>query len=101
MLLRAATTFLMVFGLILSFGFAWMLQTKPHTTDKLVLEHYSLVLGGYLILTMLCFIGAAICAIFMVRQVKQEFLAQTRQNLDELVESALRTHQKSQPGNNE
>jgi len=98
-MLRAATTFLMVFGLILSGGFFWVLQARPHTQDKLQLERYSVVLGGYLILTIICFLGAALCAILLVRKVREEYRAETRNNLEMLVETTLHSHQKKPTSN--
>ena len=93
MLLRILTTFFLVFGLILTLCFPWLVKARPHE-GKVALQHYSILFGSYLMVTMLCFVGAAICAILMVRQVREAYRLQSRQNLEELVESALRQHQK-------
>ena len=95
MLLRILTTFFLVFGLILAMAFPWVFKARPHTGGRIAMEHYLVFSGTYLILTVLSFVAAAICAIVMVRQVRIAYRAQTRQNLEELVESSLRQHQKS------
>ena len=94
MLLRILTTFFILFGMILTFGFPWLLRTRPHNANRVALEHYSVLFGSYLIITMLCFVAAAVCAVLMVRQVRDSYRQQSRQNLEELVESALRQHKK-------
>ena len=91
----------MVFGLILTGGFFWILNARPHHPDRLALERYSVLLGGYVILTVICFGGAAMCAMLMVRQARQNYRAAMRQNLEDLVESSLRQHQKPTSGINE
>ncbi len=94
MLLRGLTTFFLVFGIILTFGFPWVVKARPQTGGKVALEHFTVLFGSYLITVILCFVIAAFCAVLMVRQVRDNYRMQSRQNLDELVESALRQHQK-------
>jgi uncharacterized membrane-anchored protein len=93
MLLRILTSFFLIFGIILTLGFPWLAKARPHS-GKVALEHYTLLFGTYLTISMICFVAAAICAVLMVRQVRESFREQTRKNLDELVESSLRQHQK-------
>ena len=98
MLLRALTTFFILFGLILTFAFPWVIKARPQTGGRVALERYTVFFGTYLIITVLIFVAAAVCALLMVRQVRKNFQAQSRQNLEELVESALRQHQKDRLG---
>ena len=94
-MLRLLTTFFLLFGIILMMGFPWVLRARPpHDASKLELQHYSILFGTYLTIDMLAFIGSAICAILMVRQVRRAYSSKTRENLEELVESALRQHQR-------
>jgi hypothetical protein len=99
MLLRILTTFFLLFGIILTLGFPWVLRARPHGGPRIALEHYTILFGSYLMVIVLSFVAAAVCAILMVRQVRESFRAQSRQNLEELVESSLRQHKK--PGAND
>lgn len=92
MLLRAATTFFMVLGLFLAFAFPWLVGAKPHTHAELA--HYSVRFGVYVMSLLGCFIAACICALILVRKVRESYREETRQNLEFLLESTLRTHQK-------
>jgi len=99
MLLRTLTTFFLLFGLILTFAFPWVAKARPTHGDRIALEHYTVLFGSYLMLVIFCFIAAAFCAVLMVRQVRESYREQAKQNLQELVESSLRQHQK--PGAND
>lgn len=94
MLLRGLTTFFLLFGIILTFGFPWVVKARPHSGGKVALEHFTVLFGTYLMTIIFCFVAAAFCAVLMVRQVRENYRVQTRENLEELVESALRQHQK-------
>ena len=94
MLLRTLTTFFLLFGLILTFAFPWVVKARPHDGNRVALEHFTVLFGSYLMLVILSFIAAAFCAVLMVRQVRENYRAESRQNLQELVESSLRQHQK-------
>ena len=59
MLLRVLTSFFIVFGLILTFGFPWVIKARPHTGGRVALEHYTVFFGIYLMVTVLAFVGAA------------------------------------------
>jgi hypothetical protein len=97
MLLRILTTFFLVFGIILTLSFPWVISIKPpQGAPKVDLQRYSILFGTYLTVDMLAFVGAAICAILLVRQVRNAYRTESRQNLEELVESALRQHKKSE-----
>ncbi|MEA2551892.1 MAG: hypothetical protein QOJ65_68 [Fimbriimonadaceae bacterium] len=91
MLLRAATTFLMLFGLVLSLGYPWIIGPKPalHAQQG----PFAIRLGVYMILIICSFLGAAVCAILMMRRAREAYREETRQNLEDLIETTLRTHQ--------
>src|SRR4029079_6312653 len=95
MLLRILTSFFLIFGIVLTLGFPWVIRARPVQPTHADLQQDSVLFGTYLIVTMLSFVGAAICAILMVRKVRESFREASRQNLEDLVESALRQHQKS------
>lgn len=97
-MLRFLTPFFLILGIALSLGFPWVVKARPHGGGRIALEHYSLAFGSYLLVTMFSFIAAAVCAIFMVRKVRESYRDQSRQNLQDLVESALRQHQKPGAG---
>ena len=96
MLLKRATSFFVVFGLILLLGFPWIVGVKPPGRGT-ALEQYSVRFGVFVIITTLLFVGAAFCALLLIRKTREEYRAASRQNLDDLVESALRTHQNRPP----
>jgi len=54
--------------------------------------------GSYLLVATLSFVGAAICAVLMLRNVRESYRLQARKNLEELVESSLRQHEKRGKG---
>lgn len=91
MRLKALTTFFLVFGIFLAMGFPWLVGAKPH--DKVALEHYLVRFGIYLIVALLCFVSAAICALLLIRRTREQYRAESRQNLEDLIESALKSHE--------
>ena len=96
MLLRATTTFFLLLGLFLAFAFPWILGAKPHGHAELA--HYSVKFGIYLIVLLGSFVAACVCALLLVRRVRNSYREQSRQNLEFLIESTLRTHHKEPPG---
>ena len=114
MLLKALTTFFIVLGVILAFGFPWIVGPAPklvHRTAamsgtpltpqekaQLVIEKkYTVRFGIYATTLFSCFIAASICALILARQVRLAYREEARQNLEFLIESTLRTHQKQPP----
>lgn len=114
MLLKGLTTFFIVFGVILAFGFPWIVGPTPkliHRTPAMVRgettpeqravlleeKRYSVRFGVYLISLLSCFIAASICALILARSVRLAYREEARQNLEFLIESTLRTHQKQPP----
>jgi hypothetical protein len=93
-MLKGVTTFLVFLGICLFGGFFWVLADHPKQGDRLAMEKYSVLLGAYLIVTVLCFASAAFCAILLVRRVREEYQAQSRENLEMLVETAMYSHKK-------
>ena len=92
MLLRGVTTFFLVLGLFLAFAFPWVVGPKPHSHAEL--GPYSVKFGIYVLALLACFIAACICALLLVRRAREAYREESRRNLEFLIESSLRTHQK-------
>ena len=92
MLLRGVTTFFLVLGLFLAFAFPWFVGPKPQS--HAALGPYSVKFGIYVLALLACFIAACICALLLVRKAREAYREESRHNLEFLIESSLRTHQK-------
>lgn len=85
--------------MLLSLSFPWFVGARPHT--RVALEHYTVRFGFYLIFVLLCFAGAALCAVLWIRQARKQYQEESRQNLEDLIEGTLRTHRARQTDANE
>src|SRR5258708_4047457 len=118
MLLKTLTTLFIVVGVILAFSFPWVVGPTPkliHRTPAMargestpgqrsqLLEEkkFSLRFGIYLTSLLTCFLAASICAVILARKVRLAYQEEARQNLEFLIESTLRTHQKQPPPTHE
>lgn len=94
MLLKAATTCLLVIGLVCLLLGPVLLGRRP--TERRALAIYSVRFSAYLTLTTTCFLGAAIGSVMLVRRARERYRAEVRENLDDLIEGALNAH-RTQP----
>ena len=114
MLLKTLTTLFIVIGVLLALSFPWVVGPTPpllhrksamattiltpaQRSQLLVEKKYSLRLGLYLTSLLVCFVAASICAVILARKVRLAYQEEARQNLEFLIESSLRTHQKQPP----
>jgi hypothetical protein len=95
MWLKTLATFFLVFGIFLALGFPWIVGVRP--LEKVALEQYVVRFGAYLIVTMVCFVAAAACAVVWMRKERERFQAESRQNLEDLIEASLKSHVASDP----
>lgn len=92
MFLKVLTTGLVLLGVGLMIAFPFLLGARPGPQEKLELARYGSRLLTYFLLTCSVWIGAAACAIVMVRRTKREFMTTQRENLRELVEGSTSDH---------
>jgi hypothetical protein len=114
MLLKTLTTLFIVVGVLLAFSFPWIVGPTPkliHRTPAMARgeltpeqlsglraeKEYSVRFGIYVMSLLTCFIAASICALILARKVRLAYQEEARQNLEFLIESTLRTHQKQPP----
>ena len=93
MLLKAVSAGLLFLGIVLAFAFPFLVHARPAHSPQ-----FALGVGVYLIVMFGCFVGASVCALFIVRQVRESFRDQTRANMEFLLESTLRQHQARRDG---
>lgn len=89
MLLKGLSAGLLFLGIVLAFAFPFVIHARPHHSAQ-----YALGIGIYLIVMFACFVAASVCALYMVKQVRESFKDQTRANMEFLLESTLRQHGK-------
>lgn len=90
MWLKATTNALLVAGLVAALSFPWTVGARP--AGRAEVREYLIRFGFWLLIVLGAFLGAAVCAILMIRKAREEYRAESRQNFDDLIESTLRTH---------
>ena len=94
MFLKVLTTTFVVFGLALLFAMPTLLGERPPNTDQIELARYGTRMLAYFGVTSLTWIGAATCAVILMRRMRRQFIDEQRKNLTEMIEGALRDHER-------
>jgi len=94
MRLKVWTTGTLVFGIALLAVWPWLLGSRPPAgTPNVELARYGLRVLIYFGVTCLAFLTAAVLAWRLARVTREQYQAQLRANLDDLVEGTLRDHE--------
>mgnify|MGYP001613874912 CR=1 FL=1 len=96
MFLKVVTTALVVFGLALVFAVPVILGQRPPTDDQTALAQYGVRVLTYFAVTCFVWIGAATCAVVLLRRARTEFLDDQGHNINELIEGTLQDHERKQ-----
>jgi hypothetical protein len=62
--------------------------------DQIELARYGIRMLAYFGVTSLTWIGAATCAVILMRRMRRQFIEEQRKNLTEMIEGALRDHER-------
>jgi len=96
--LRVATTAVLIFGVILLFGFPVVLiRRPPATAPKADLANYTILIAVYFVLLIIVFFAIMILAWKLWRLQTEELAEKQMENLKELIEGTLVDHDKK-PG---
>lgn len=96
MRLKIATTASFITGLIMLTLWPVVVGTKPEGRG-VELRHYALRYGYYLLALLFVFILTCVLALFLLRKQREEFRAEAKENLRELIEGTLKDHERKQP----
>lgn len=96
MFLKVLTTALVVCGLAMVFAVPYVLGSKPPTDDQHALAQYGVRVLTYFGITCFVWIGAAACAVALMRRVRTEYLEDKGHNIKDLIEGTLRDHERKE-----
>lgn len=96
MRVKAITTALLVTGLLMlvlwpKFVGPTPATDAPRAAKRQYLRYAAFYVSGILV----CIFGAAVGAVFVARQMRNEYREQAKENLNELLEGTLKDHGKS------
>jgi len=95
MRLKVLTTALVVFGIVLMVGWPWLVGPKPPAeAGTQALATYGQRLMIYFLVTVSTWITVAVLALIIARRARDEFLAEEKENLRQLIEGTLRDHER-------
>lgn len=89
--LKVLTTTFFVFGVGLLLAWPWLLGAKP-TTGRKELAEWGIKALLYFLFTTLAFLASAFGAWMIMRRQRQEFIAEAKENMQNLVEGTLKDH---------
>lgn len=91
MRLKTVTSALMGTGFCLLVGWPWIVGARPQ--GRAELREYVIRAGVYFASLLVIFFATVVCAWLVVRQQREEFRRQSRENLRELIEGTLKDHE--------
>lgn len=92
MRLKLVTTVLIVVGIGMMLAMPFALRApSPEATNRQRAE-YGVRMLAFFGVTCTVWLAAAGCAVVLARKTRQEYLEETRRNLEALVETSLRDH---------
>ncbi|MBS1706682.1 MAG: hypothetical protein JST40_12480 [Armatimonadetes bacterium] len=95
MRLKIVTTILLILGVALLVAWPFVVGAPPPAgTDRHIVARYGMKLLLYFAATAFTFLGTAVCAIFVARNTKVEYLESQQGILKELIEGTLRDHER-------
>ena len=92
MLLKVITTALVLTGIAMLIGFPFLTGNRPTEGSDAELARYGARLLAYFGVTCIAWLGAAVCAIILVRRTRKEFAESQKEIMRGLVEGTLRDH---------
>lgn len=94
MRLKVVTTVFVIVGLLLLVGWPFFLGERPgEEATQLARAQFATRLLIYFAITCFVWLGAAFCAVLLMRQTRKEFLEEERDNVKELIEGMRKDHQ--------
>ena len=91
MRLKTLTSVLMATGFLLLVGWPWIVGARPQ--GRAELRDYVIRAGVYFAVLLVISFSTVVCAWLVVRQQREEFRRQSRENLRELIEGTLKDHE--------
>lgn len=93
--LKVALTSVLLFGLIMLFGFPLVLMKRPPASaPKVELKNYTVLIAIYFVLLVIVFFVVMILAWRLWRRQSEELAEKQMENLKELIEGTLTDHAK-------
>jgi hypothetical protein len=93
--LKIATTISMVFGVGMLVFWPWLLGQAPgQSAPRAQMEEYAFRFLIYVAVLLINFFVTVVLSYLMLRKVREEFLEQSKENLQHLMEETLRDHAK-------
>jgi hypothetical protein len=78
----------------------WVIGHRPSGAGH-ALAAYSLRFGIYFLVMLFVWVAVAICALMVARRAREDYQLQVRENLEGLIEAALRDHKDDPKAGNE
>lgn len=94
MFLKILTSAFVLCGLVMVFATPYVLAQKPPEADKLELAQYGARVLLFFGLTCFVWIGAATCAVILLRRARVEFIEEQGENIKGLIEGTLHDHER-------
>ncbi len=94
MFLKILTTAFVLCGLVMVFATPFVLGQRPPDNDKLELARYGSRVLMFFGLTCFAWIGAATCAVILLRRTRVVFLEEQGENIKGLIEGTLHDHER-------
>jgi hypothetical protein len=100
--LKYWTTGAFVFGLGLICAVPFVIAGKPNTSDLHLARVWLLQFGIFVCVTAFVWVGVAILAMLLMRQIRRDVVHERERNMQVLMEATLADHQRKQdPGESE
>lgn len=93
MRVKLFTSACLTLGIAMVLGWAWFLPRPPREATRAEVRAYTVRSSIYLGVLLTSLVGAAVGAYFVIRQAREEYVAESRENFKALIEGTLRDHE--------